>query len=304
MRTTIRDIIVNALDEARLVNRNQPVPANMFVSAYTLLQKRLNQYSNTNLLSFVRKEIDVTPKTESTLIGERSLKDDYVLDANFWIADKVEDLPEPTVDLWQYTPHGQALVDEEILYVSRYKNTPSSWAYKWTKLCDSKDWDGWYSLPDVEVSNIQNVVKCYKKYGNEWIELRFVAYEDFYQYANNSEVYTILPIADDSLRLIVKTSDIGKELKLMYNEHFDYNQDSELRIPQQYVSLFTTGLVYDLALQFPRLSDNTVALLKSRLDEMEANVRTSSSVNKFIARQVTRETLSYDSFVSGRFLNL
>ena len=304
MRTTIRDIIVNACDESRLVNRNQPVPANIFVSAYTLLQKRLNQYSNTNLLSFVRKEIDIKPKTESTLIGERSLKDDYIEDVNFWIADTIDDLPTANANIWQYIPHGQALVNDEILYVERYKNTPSTFAYRWSKLCDSKDWDGWYSLPDIEVNNIQNVVKCYKKYSNEWVELRFVSYEDFYRYPNNSEVYTILPIADDSLRLIVKTSDIGKELKLMYNEHFDFNEDSELRIPQQYVSLFTAGLVYDLALQYPRLSDNTVALLKNRLDELEANVRTSSSVNKFIARPVTRESLTYDSFVSGRFLNL
>ena len=40
---TIRDIITNSCDAARLVNRNQPIPGNIFVTAYTLLQRRLDQ---------------------------------------------------------------------------------------------------------------------------------------------------------------------------------------------------------------------------------------------------------------------
>lgn len=293
-KITIRDLIVNGLDEARLCNRNQPVNASLFLSAYTLLQKRLNQYSNTNLLSFVRKEIDIKPKQEVTVLGEYEVTDEWIKDTNFFIADNYDKLPN--VSSVMLGSVGYIKEENKMVYL-----VDNEWHIIDE---DPKDWDGWVSMPDIEVSNIQNIVRCYKKYGTEWVPLNFVSYEDFYNYQNNSEVYTVLPTSDTSLKFIIKSNDIDADIKLMYNERFDYNQDSELRIPQQYVSLFTAGLVYDLACQYPRMSDNTVALLRSRLEELEENVRTSSSVNKFIARPVTRESLTYEAFKSGRFLGL
>lgn len=232
-RITVRDLIVNACDESRLVNRNQPIPGNIFLSAYTLLQKRLSQYSNTNLLSFTRKEINFNPnKKHEFIVG---------------------------------------LVDEE---------------------CHE---------PDVE-ANVQEITKVYAhNSNNEWTEVNFVAYEDFYDRNWDSNIYTVLPIDDCHLKLMLKGEYSG-EVKLIYTEPFEFDQDSELNIPRQFVSLFTAGLVYDLALQYPRLSDNTVALLKSRLDELEQNVRASSAVNKIITRDVNRKSMSYSDFISGKFL--
>lgn len=80
--------------------------------------------------------------------------------------------------------------------------------------------------------------------------------------------------------------------------------DSELNLPGQFIALFTAGLVYDLAITYPRLSDTTVALFKSRLDELEENCRRSSSVNKFIARKVSRNTFTMSDFYNGRFIGI
>ena len=55
-KITLREIIVNSCDQARLVNRSQPVPGNIFVSAYTMLQRRLDGYSNTHLLLSFKKK--------------------------------------------------------------------------------------------------------------------------------------------------------------------------------------------------------------------------------------------------------
>ena len=62
--------------------------------------------------------------------------------------------------------------------------------------------------------------------------------------------------------------------------------------------------IYDLSINYPRLSDTTVNLFKSRLDELEENVRRSSSVNKFLARKLDRATFTYSDFVNGRFIGI
>lgn len=241
-RITVRELIVNACDEARLVNRSQPIPGSIFLSAYTLLQKRLSQYSNTNLLSFTRKEINFNPEGTEVIIGND---------------------------------------EEESEYTS-----------------------------DIEVNKLQEVVRVYfrplNSTENQWKELDFVSYEDFYSWTNNSYVYSVLPLDDNHIKLLTKNNIANGpyELKMIYNEPFEFDQDSELNIPRQFVALFTAGLVYDLALQYPRLSDNTVAMLKSRLDELEENVRRSSAVNKIITRDTVRVGLSYSDFITGKFLGL
>lgn len=50
----IKDLIINALDEAKLCRRSQPAPATLVTSAFELLKKRLDEYSNTEFLSFIR----------------------------------------------------------------------------------------------------------------------------------------------------------------------------------------------------------------------------------------------------------
>lgn len=82
-------------------------------------------------------------------------------------------------------------------------------------------------------------------------------------------------------------------LKLIYNEAFDFDIDTVFNIPKQFVALFNSALVYDLSVAYPRLSENTVAIIKARLDELEQNVRRSSSVNKFIGRNYTKAMYSY-----------
>lgn len=291
-RISIRELIVNALDEARLVNRSQPVPGNIFVSAYTLLQKRLSQYSNTNLLSFTRKEINFDPEKKELIIGTLELNEDRPRDVE--VQDK----------------YAERVYSDKLVYFKDIKKfytcSGSEYDPVWSEDIDAKLEDYFVCIPDIEVDNLQEVVKAYlsNKNSESWDELHFVSYEDFYSWVKGSYVYSVLPIDDSHIKLLLKSdvTDGPYKIKLMYNEFFNFNQDSELNVPKQFIALFTAGLVYDLAIQYPRMSDNTVALLKSRLDELEENVRRSSSVNKIITREVTRDTMTYADFVAGRFL--
>ena len=310
MKMTVRDLIVNAMAEARLVNRSQPIPGNLFVDAYSLFKKRFDQYSNTNYLSFIRKEINFKPmetsKSSKTVLGTYVLKDDY---EDYFIFAKpsftIEDLPEATMGMHAWDKDctvGEVVnIDGKITWhITTYPNR---------KTAAGKVYEYFEYIPDIEVTNLQEVVRCYVRpfnstNDNAWRELKFIAYEDFYDYGYSNEVYSVLPTDDAHVTIMLKEPYLNYEVKVIYNEAYEFGPDDELNIPRQFISLFTAALVYDLAIQFPRLSDTTVALLKGRLDELEENVRRSSSVNKFIGRDLDRCHYSYIDGLTGSFLGI
>lgn len=296
MKTTIRDIIVNACDETGLRNRNQPVPAPIMETAYLLLKKRLAQYSNTNFLSFTRKEINFVPKEEKITIGEYELKDEYA--DNTVIIDSMETDPDPN----DYEV-GTYLFAKDIKRAYRVY-APISEAHTFIPAGDGKFL--FDSYPDFEVENMQEIVRAYSQYSGtpDWVEMNFVSYEDFYRFNRQAAIYSYKPVSDKLVEFYVPFGYKDYNFKIIYNEFFDFTLDDDLNIPGQFIALFTAGLVYDLATNYPRLSDGTVALFKERLMELEENVRRSSSVNKFLARKVDRATFTYSDFVNGRFIGL
>lgn len=298
MRTTVRDIITNACDETGLKNRNQPIPASIFETAFLLLKKRLAQYSNTNYLSFTRKEFDFKPTKQMTTIGEFELNEDY--EGLVTVVPHENDLPDSN----EQTTHSLWFVKETKKGYRVENQGPDAKAY--IPVADNFAQSWFDSFPDFEVENLQEVVRCFFKYDGTayWDELNFVAFEDFYNFTPNSQIFSYKPVSETLIEVYLPTNYQDFTFKLIYNEFFDFDLDTPLNIPGQFIALFTAGLVYDLATNYPRLSDGTVALLKERLTELEQNVRRSSSVNKFIGRPVRRNSFTYGDFVNGRFLGL
>lgn len=289
-KITIRDIIVNACDAARLVNRNQPIPGNIFLSAYTMLQRRLDSYSNTHLLSFTQKEANIDTSNKEIVLGKFVPKPQY--EGNVFIVD----------DIAYETPTNYN-VGNFIFDRNRREMYTVNSSAEFVPMGDGKNIFAVY--PDVELDDLHEILKCYVN-GNEdydrWIELSFVAFEDFYDRAYGCGVYTVNIKSDDEQVLKVKEPVTFQKLKIIYTAPFDFDADTELNIPRQYIALFTAGLTYDLATAYPRLGDSTVAMLKQRLDELEENVRTSSSVNKFIGREINWRGMTYADFKNGTFL--
>ena len=292
-KITIREIIVNAVDQSRLVNRSQPIPGNIFVSAYTLLQRRLDQYSNTHLLSFIQKEIDISTGHKGLIkLGQYVLKEDY--DGLVNIYEKEDDLPSANdlnpgqLVFVKETKRGMR-VDHVALNANAYITIPNA--------------DTWFeSLPDYEI-NVQEVNRVYAKFGDGYNEMNYIAYEDFYNRNYNTTCYTVHVVSDSEQDLIIKEPTQYDELKLIYSEPFEFDVDTELNIPRQYIALFTAALTYDLSMAYPRLGDATTAMLKQRLDELEENVRRSSSIQKFISRDVNRVyRMTRSEFAGGQWL--
>jgi len=305
-RISVRDLIVNALDETGLCSRSQPAPANLMVSGLQLLKKRAAQYSNTNLLQFTRKELDIELEKHEFIIGEYEITEDYenlVIFVDY--AETLNDM-DPADD--EYYGKIICAKDTKECYEARHITTST---FSWIPVGNAKERkDVFEQVPDYEIKNLQEVTQAYiQSKGNnvvDWNELNFVAYEDFYQYGLTNQIYSVLPLTDKCSKILLKkTLPISQyKLKLIYNEAFEFDMDTQFNIPKQFVALFNAALVYDFSVAYPRLSEATVQILKARLDELEHNVRRGSSVNKFIGRDFTKAMWTYGDFVAGRFLGV
>ena len=287
-RISVRDLIVNSLDETGLCSRNQPAPANIVVSALQLLKKRAAQYSNTHLLQFTRKEIDIDVLKHEFIVGEYEVTEDYdglVIFVNSY--ETINDM-DPSSD--EYTNKIVCAKDNQLCYEARHTNAST---FEWRSVGHANERkDVFEMVPDYEIKNLQEITNAYIKpkasESYDWSELNFIAYEDFYQYGLSTQIYSVLPLTDKCAKVLLKKSFALQQftLKLIYNESFDFDIDTVFNIPKQFVALFNAALVYDLSVAYPRLSENTVAIIKARLDELEQNVRRSSSVNKFIRKSL------------------
>jgi len=305
-RISVRDLIVNALDETGLCSRSQPAPANLMVSGLQLLKKRAAQYSNTNLLQFTRKELDIELEKHEFIIGEYEITEDYenlVIFVDY--AETLNDM-DPADD--EYYGKIICAKDNQQCYEARHITTST---FSWIPVGHARErTDVFEQVPDYEIKNLQEVTQAYiQSKGNnvvDWNELNFVAYEDFYQYGLTNQIYSVLPLTDKCSKILLKkTLPISQyKLKLIYNEAFEFDMDTQFNIPKQFVALFNAALVYDFSVAYPRLSEATVQILKARLDELEHNVRRGSSVNKFIGRDFTKAMWTYGDFVAGRFLGV
>lgn len=302
-RISVRDLIANCLDESRLCSRAQPAPANLTVAALQLLKKRAAQYSNTNLLQFTRKEIDIDLEKHEFIIGEFEVTEDYENRVVYVYG-------EDALQTMTARDYADKVVCDKLSHKC-FKSVYVPHDYVWQELGLAEDLhDIFEMVPDYEVINLQAVTRAYvqPKQSNitDWTELNFIAYEDFYEYGLTSQVYSVLPLTDKCAKVMLKKTFALHQfkLKLIYNVAFDFTIDTVFNIPKQFVALFNAALVYDLSVAYPRLSESTIGILKARLDELEENVRSSSSLNKFIGRDYHKQLFTYGDFMAGRFLGV
>ena len=164
-----------------------------------------------------------------------------------------------------------------------------------------------YREVDLYAKDVQRVNKVYWRASAgspedryNFIELLYASPTDFDSYPVGSAVYTAQPIND--LQTVIKTKmpvNTNLTLKVNYNKKWNVTLDTELRVPEQYEELFIASLTHALAVAFPRLNNEQVALLKSQLDEIEKNVKVSTRATKYLSRSPNKLACTYADFLSG-----
>ena len=70
-----------------------------------------------------------------------------------------------------------------------------------------------------------------------------------------------------------------------YNESVEFDIDSDLYIPDNYVELLIVALAHKLALQYPRLDDAHMQRLENEVRVLVDNVRTPRSSDRMLVRE-------------------
>lgn len=169
--------------------------------------------------------------------------------------------------------------------------------------------EGIYLDVDMDAPLLGKVTKMYWRpkdphnFGT-WIDLKPASPDDFDMYPDTSGVYTYQPVND--LQAVVKTKllpDQNAEVKIIYNRRWEIGLDDELRIPEEYVELFTVALTTKLAIAFPRLNETQVNRLKEELKEMENTVKVNTRAIKYVSRNYRRMvSKGMTDFISGEFI--
>lgn len=140
--------------------------------------------------------------------------------------------------------------------------------------------------------------------------LTYVSYEDFWQAGWGAYVYSWQAISDTKIALYLKKSmtdminSKGFGLKILYNQAWKFDENTEVRAPDIYRSLFISALTYRLAVRYPRLSEEHTSRLRAELDERIRTLSSKTRANKYITRQGSRtnELVRPDQLAAGTFI--
>lgn len=296
MMKSVREIIKEACVRINLVPRRQAIPGDIMENAYLLLQGIASKYNNDNLLAWTQNNIMLQNHelihiydTTDVLKGEHNL---YFANAdelhNYELTE--EDYEN---DVWAIlADHPTAL------YGVMPVGTPSGTVYTWHGVPVHEPYSQRYqemkryeSMEHVQVRNVAKINSLYmtsvaNQPYNEMYKLDFVNHTDFDKYSVSSPVFTYTQKSENEWLIQLKpvTARQNYRIKMNYNESVEFDIDSDLYIPDNYVELLIVALAHKLAVQYPRLDDAHMQRLENEVRVLVDNVRTPRSSDRMLVR--------------------
>lgn len=310
----VRSLIKEACARANIVPRRQAVPGDIQETAYMLLKGIVNKYNANDFLVWTQKSV-IIPK--SNLIHVYDEDDTLKGDNNMYFA-SVEDLNA-------YTPTEEDYENSVLAMV--YGNEQTVYSIV-NPVRDVYVWSG-HTIAAPETQRIQqmklymnclhfkvqNVAKINSLYVisnanepyREHFLLEYVNHTEFDRYVNTSRVYTYTQKAEGEWLIELKPLfyNGNYRLKMNYNEAMEFDIDSDLFIPENYIELLIVALAHKLALQYPRLDDAQMARLEKEVQVMVDNVRTPKAEDRILTRNNYWDSysrLTQADLMSGRYI--
>lgn len=318
MSFTVRDVITEALARSNLCSRRQQPNGALVENAERLLQGIAADYSNHNLLQFLRKEVKFPEccNEEQYIIGNG-----YRLNMNFWFIydGNTEVLPE--ADYVAFRDHYEAWDYGGTQVYTVVESEPNQYTWKTTSypnketainMCDAivkvvppgihpvniigevdpeieGDW------VNAHIDNIASITQLYwdrstDPMANASVNLEFVSFEDFNNSAYGIYIYTWQHISDNKIelklhpRFLAMLNGTANSLTMTYNVKYEFDLNSVLKIPDIYKELFVCALTYKLACEYPRLSPEHTERLRLTMVDIENSIKTPTRANKMIKR--------------------
>lgn len=296
MPNNVREIIKESCCRVNIVPRRQAVPGDIMENAYRLLKGIVAKYNSDNLLAWTQNNI-ILQNHELIHIFDESdvLKGEHNL--YFANADELHNY-EVTED--DYNNDVWAILADHptALYRVMPVGTPSGTVYTWYGFQVKEPYPQRYqemkryeSMEHVQVRDVAKIDSLYlisntNQPYREHYKLEFASHSDFDKYINTANVFTYTQKSESEWLIQLKPN-VAKQnyrLKLNYNEAMEFDLDSDLYIPDNYVELLIVALAHKLALQYPRLDDAQMTRLENEVRVLVDNVRTPKASDRILQR--------------------
>ena len=292
MMKSVREIIKEACVRINLVPRRQAIPGDIMENAYLLLQGIVSKYNNDNLLAWTQNNIMLQNHelihiydTTDVLKGERNLYFDTADELhNYELTE--EDFEN---DVWAIVKDSPNVIFKvmQVGTVYTWQGVPVNEPYP-QRYQEMKRYE---SMEHVQVRNVAKINSLYmtsvaNQPYNEMYKLDFVNHTDFDKYSVSSPVFTYTQKSENEWLIQLKpvTASQNYRIKLNYNESVEFDIDSDLYIPDNYVELLIVALAHKLALQYPRLDDAHMQRLENEVRVLVDNVRTPKASDRMLVR--------------------
>lgn len=292
----IRTIITEACTRINLVPRRQAVPGDIVENAFRLLKGIVAKYNSDCLLSWTQKSV-IVPKSPVIHIYDETdvIKGDNNLYFDTFDERDAYELTEKDLnnDVW-------ALVKESpnILYRVMAVGTPSGTVYTWQATSPSEPYPQRYqdmlAYQDMLHFQVRDVAKINSIYVvsetgqpyKEFYNLDFVNHTDYDRFMNSSRVFTYTQKSEGEWVVEIKPYIYlnNNRLKITYNESIEFDIDSELFVPDNYIELLIVALAHKLALMYPRLDESQMNRLQQEVQVLVDNVRTPKAEDRILLR--------------------
>ena len=290
----VRSLIQEACTRVNICPRRQAVPGDIVENAYRLLKGIIAKYNYDNLLVWTQKSV-IVPK--STLIhlydetdilkGENNLYFDTVAEMNSYVFDLneidnlwciVKEVPNTyyTVQVETSNPLTFATIPHEV---------PEIVPQRYQEMLEYQNMLH-FQVRDVAKINSIYVISNTNEPYKEYYKLDFINHTDFDRYSRNSRVYTYTQKSEGEWLLNVKPLYYpdNHRLKITYNESMQFDIDSDLFIPENYIELLIVALAHKLALMYPRLDEAQMNRLENEVRVLVDNVRTPKAEDRVLLR--------------------
>lgn len=290
----VRSLIQEACTRVNICPRRQAVPGDIVENAYRLLKGIVAKYNSDNLLCWTQKSV-IVPK--STLIhlydetdilkGENNLYFDTVAEMNSYVFDLneidnlwciVKEVPNTyyTVQVETSNPLTFATIPHEV---------PEVVPQRYQEMLEYQNMLH-FQVRDVAKINSIYVISNTNEPYKEYYKLDFINHTDFDRYSRNARVYTYTQKSEGEWLLNVKPLYYpdNHRLKITYNESMQFDIDSDLFIPENYIELLIVALAHKLALMYPRLDEAQMNRLENEVRVLVDNVRTPKAEDRVLLR--------------------
>lgn len=310
----VRTIITEACARVNIVPRRQAVPGDIQENAYRLLKGIIAKYNYDNLLVWTQKSV-IVPKNTLIHIYDES---DVVKGDNNMYFGSIE-------ALHAYEPDEQDFQNEVWAMVKDMPNSvfivyrPALDVYDWRqqtiydefnpRIQNMREYMNMYHIQIRDVAKINSlyVITNNNEQYKEYFDLEYVNHTDYDKFNNTSRIYTYTQKSEGEW--VIETKPLyypgSYRIKINYNEAMEFDIDSDLFIPENYIELLIVALAHKLALMYPRLDEAQMNRLEKEVQVLVDNVRTPKAEDRVLLRDNYWEQkgrMTQADLISGRFL--